>query len=340
MPQPLKRPVLPPQPEFRSTCGGHADHDVHPLPDAEKGQPKCRRLNVALGEAPQGGGNAPGPRRCRRSIPCARAGIRTGRGSHVRVLVVGGALERRTGPGRRPTLPAAMPGAWPCTTGITLSPMSATRRPTRTRSRNRGLPEHAAALAEIPLPLPGANPGAAGLDNGSRTADARTSGCRADQLADRSPDDAESHPGASGSQSLAARPRVPVAGRGDPYNPAQVPSTASVGPGTTLPRAWAGERPQSRSAVDPDEGLARRPALLRDRCAVEGCGLAGAERALLGLSAGSGRICCARTGAAGEHAPACPPRFVGRPDGRHDRDVRPLHVRAPDPTGRPAAAGG
>ena len=29
---------------------------------------------------------------------------------HVRALVVGGDLERRTGPGRGPTLPAAMPG--------------------------------------------------------------------------------------------------------------------------------------------------------------------------------------------------------------------------------------
>jgi len=29
-------------------------------------------------------------------------------------------------------------------------------------------------------------------------------------------------------------------------------------------------------------------------------------------------------GAAGEHAPACPPQFVGWPDGRHDRDVRPV----------------
>ena len=42
-------------------------------------------------------------------------------------------------------------------------------------------------------------------------------------------------------------------------------------------------------------------------------------------------------GAAGERTPACPPRFAGWPDDRHDRDVRPLHVRAPDPAGRPAA---
>jgi carbonic anhydrase/acetyltransferase-like protein (isoleucine patch superfamily) len=46
---------------------------------------------------------------------------------------------------------------WPCTTGITLSPMSATRRPTRTRRRNRAPPGHAAALAEIPVTLPRAN---------------------------------------------------------------------------------------------------------------------------------------------------------------------------------------
>ena len=63
-------------------------------------------------------------------------------------------------PARRcPTLPAAMPGAWPCTTGITLSPMSATRRPTTPRSHSRGPPEHAAALREIPLTFPGTGGG-------------------------------------------------------------------------------------------------------------------------------------------------------------------------------------
>jgi hypothetical protein len=146
-------------------------------------------------------------------------------------------------------LPVAMPGDWPCTTGITLSPMSATRRPARTR---RGNPGHAAALAEISVTLPRANPEAAGSDDVSRIADARTGGCRADQLAA----DDESHPGASGSQHLASR--KPVA---ENLHAPQVPSPTSAGPDTTLPRGSAGERPRSRSAVTPGEGLARRTAM-------------------------------------------------------------------------------
>jgi len=127
-------------------------------------------------------------------------------------------------------------------------------------SRNRGPPEYAAALAEIPLTLPGASPGAAGSDDVSRTADPRTGGCRADQLADRSrttlkaarvPPDHKASRSTSRPGSRSRRPRTTP----------QVPSPASAGPDTTLPRAWAGEPPRSRSAVDPGEGLARRTAV-------------------------------------------------------------------------------
>jgi hypothetical protein len=202
---------------------------------------------------------------------------------HVRVLVVGGDLERRTGPGRGTTLPAAMPGAWPCTTGITLSPMSATRRPTRTRSRNRGPPEHAAALAEIPLPLPGANPGADGLGNGSRTADARTSGCRADQLADRSRTTLKATRVPPDHKAF-ARPRVPVAGRGDPHNPAGTVAGIgwprdhlAAGLGRRTPAVTERRGPQMRAShVDPPYCAAAVPSRLRAARCRAGC--SGAER--------------------------------------------------------------
>ena len=76
----------------------------------------------------------------------------------------------------------------------------------------------------------------------------------------------------------------------------------------------------------------------RCRCAVEGCGLAGAGRAVRALSAGlpgSGV-----PGRRGRRARARWPAPVRRwPDGRHDRDVRLCMCGAPDPTVRPAAGG-